>query len=82
MEDLNEVLATLDVLVSFAHVSMHAPTPYIRPKMTNKGLWHSTTKVIRNKERKGKKKKKKGKGKRKRKKREIEKIEKRKKGRI
>lgn len=34
MEALGSVLAHMDVLVSFAYVSVMAPKPYIRPTMT------------------------------------------------
>ncbi|KAI9092089.1 muts domain V-domain-containing protein [Phlyctochytrium arcticum] len=37
LEQLNQLVAHLDVLVSFAHVSMHAPEPYVRPKLTQRG---------------------------------------------
>ncbi|KAF9134450.1 MutS-like protein, partial [Mortierella sp. 14UC] len=37
LEKLNTLVAQLDVLVSFAHVSVHAPTPYVRPHMTAMG---------------------------------------------
>ncbi|KAI8911820.1 DNA mismatch repair protein MutS [Gorgonomyces haynaldii] len=37
-EDLNYTLALLDVLVSFAHVSKHAPTPFVRPKVVQEGM--------------------------------------------
>ncbi|KAJ3144932.1 MutS-like protein [Geranomyces michiganensis] len=37
LELLNQSIAVLDVLVSFAHVSLHAPTPFIRPTLTKKG---------------------------------------------
>lgn len=36
-EALAGTLAHLDVIVSFAHVSMHAPTPYVRPTMHPRG---------------------------------------------
>ncbi|KAJ3300092.1 MutS-like protein [Borealophlyctis nickersoniae] len=37
LELLNQLVAHLDVLVSFAHVSIHAPTPFVRPKLTKRG---------------------------------------------
>ncbi|CAB4489452.1 uncharacterized protein OCT59_011139 [Rhizophagus irregularis] len=37
LETLNGLMAHLDVILSFAHVAVHAPVPYIRPKMYNKG---------------------------------------------
>ncbi len=37
IEKLAGVLAHLDVIVSFAHVSVHAPTSYVRPKMHPRG---------------------------------------------
>ena len=37
LEQLAGVLAHLDVVVSFAHCSVHAPTSYIRPKMHPRG---------------------------------------------
>lgn len=36
-ERLNQIVAHLDVMVSFAHVSIHAPTPFVRPQMFKKG---------------------------------------------
>lgn len=37
LEKLAGVLAHLDVIVSFAHVSVHAPSSYVRPKMHPRG---------------------------------------------
>lgn len=37
MLSLNYVLAQLDVLISFAHASAMAPTPYVRPILTPRG---------------------------------------------
>jgi len=37
MEDMREMLSTLDVILSFAHVSTSAPVPYVRPTMTEAG---------------------------------------------
>ncbi|KAI9787773.1 MAG: MutS-like protein [Geoglossum umbratile] len=37
IEQLAGVLAHLDVIVSFAHVSVHAPAAYVRPKMHPRG---------------------------------------------
>jgi DNA mismatch repair protein MSH2 len=37
IEQLAGVLAHLDVIVSFAHCSVHAPTSYVRPKMHPRG---------------------------------------------
>lgn len=37
LEQLAGVLAHLDVIVSFAHVSVHAPAAYVRPKMHARG---------------------------------------------
>jgi DNA mismatch repair protein MSH2 len=36
-EKLGAILSHLDVIASFAHVSVHAPTPYVRPKMHPRG---------------------------------------------
>ncbi|CZR57482.1 probable DNA mismatch repair protein msh-2 [Phialocephala subalpina] len=37
IEQLAGVLAHLDVIISFAHCSVHAPTSYVRPKMHPRG---------------------------------------------
>lgn len=37
LEKLAGVLSHLDVIVSFAHVSVHAPTSYVRPKVHPRG---------------------------------------------
>ena len=37
LEKLAAVLSHLDVIVSFAHVSVHAPTSYVRPKVHPRG---------------------------------------------
>ena len=35
---LSDIIAYLDVLVSFAQVSADAPTPYVRPQLHLKGV--------------------------------------------
>ncbi|ORZ21889.1 DNA mismatch repair protein MSH2 [Lobosporangium transversale] len=37
LEKLNTLVAQLDVLVSFAHVSVHAPLPFVKPRMSAMG---------------------------------------------
>lgn len=47
LEQLAGVLAHLDVIVSFAHSSMHAPTSYVRPKMHPRGTGSTILKEAR-----------------------------------
>jgi DNA mismatch repair protein MSH2 len=47
IEQLAGVLAHLDVIVSFAHVSVHAPTAYTRPKMHDRGTGDTILKEAR-----------------------------------
>ncbi|EME42400.1 hypothetical protein DOTSEDRAFT_54773 [Dothistroma septosporum NZE10] len=47
IEKLAGVLAHLDVIVSFAHVSVHAPTAYIRPKIHPRGTGSTILKEAR-----------------------------------
>ncbi|KAJ6491405.1 muts domain V-domain-containing protein [Mycena vitilis] len=37
LESLDSVVAHLDVILSFAHVSVNAPEPYVKPKVTQRG---------------------------------------------
>lgn len=46
-EKLAGVLSHLDVIVSFAHVSVHAPTSYVRPKMHPRGEGNTILKEAR-----------------------------------
>ncbi|KAI9680284.1 MAG: MutS-like protein [Bathelium mastoideum] len=46
-EKLAGVLAHLDVIVAFAHVSIHAPTSYVRPKMHPRGTGNTILKEAR-----------------------------------
>ncbi|KAI9697896.1 MAG: MutS-like protein [Bogoriella megaspora] len=46
-EKLAGVLAHLDVIVSFAHVSIHAPTSYVRPTMHPRGTGNTILKEAR-----------------------------------
>jgi DNA mismatch repair protein MSH2 len=47
LEQLAGVLAHLDVIVSFAHASMHAPSGYVRPKMHPRGTGNTILKEAR-----------------------------------
>ncbi|KAF8468885.1 muts domain V-domain-containing protein [Kalaharituber pfeilii] len=47
LEHLAEVVGHLDVIVSFAHVSVHAPSPYVRPKMYPRGIGSTILKEAR-----------------------------------
>ncbi|KAF9889167.1 MutS-like protein [Aspergillus nanangensis] len=47
LEQLAGVLAHLDVIVSFAHASMHAPTGYVRPKIHPRGTGNTVLKEAR-----------------------------------
>ena len=47
IEQLAGVLAHLDVIISFAHVSVHAPSSYVRPKMHPRGEGNTILKEAR-----------------------------------
>ena len=47
LEQLASVLGHLDVIVSFAHVSVHAPTPYVRPTVHPRGTGNTILKEAR-----------------------------------
>ena len=47
IEKLAAVLAHLDVIISLAHVSVHAPTAYVRPKMHPRGQGNTILKEAR-----------------------------------
>lgn len=47
LEKLAGVLSNLDVIVSFAHVSVHAPSSYVRPKMHPRGEGNTILKQAR-----------------------------------
>ncbi|QRV82157.1 DNA mismatch repair protein MutS [Ceratobasidium sp. AG-Ba] len=42
LENLDVIIAHLDVIVSFAHVSANSATPYVKPKVMEKGKSHTT----------------------------------------
>lgn len=46
-EKLAEVIAHMDVIVSFAHVSVHAPSPYVRPTIHPRGTGNTILKEAR-----------------------------------
>jgi DNA mismatch repair protein MSH2 len=46
-ERLGAILAHLDVIVTFAHISVNAPTPYIRPKINPRGTGNTILKEAR-----------------------------------
>jgi DNA mismatch repair protein MSH2 len=46
-EKLASILAHLDVIVSFAHVSVHAPTAYVRPLVHERGTGNTILKESR-----------------------------------
>jgi DNA mismatch repair protein MSH2 len=47
IESLASMIAHLDVIVSFAHLSVHAPTAYVRPKMYARGTGDTILKEAR-----------------------------------
>lgn len=47
MQMLSDVIAQIDALISFAHISANAPIPYVRPKITPKGKGHITLEMAR-----------------------------------
>lgn len=47
LEQLAGIISHLDVIVSFAHVSVHAPTAYVRPKMHARGTGSTILKEAR-----------------------------------
>lgn len=47
LEKLAGILAHLDVIISFAHVSVHAPTSYVRPRVHPRGEGNTILKEAR-----------------------------------
>jgi DNA mismatch repair protein MSH2 len=47
LERLAALISHLDVIISFAHVSVHAPTAYVRPKMHARGTGDTVLKEAR-----------------------------------
>lgn len=47
LEQLAGILAHLDVIVSFSHVSIHSPSGYVRPKMHPRGTGNTVLKESR-----------------------------------
>ena len=47
LEKLAGILAHLDIIISFAHVSVHAPTSYVRPKVHPRGEGNTILKEAR-----------------------------------
>ncbi|KAI6001586.1 DNA mismatch repair protein [Pisolithus orientalis] len=46
LESLDHILAHLDVIVSFAHVSVNAPEPYVKPTVLEKGAVKGESSLI------------------------------------
>ncbi|KZO98513.1 putative DNA mismatch repair protein MSH2 [Calocera viscosa TUFC12733] len=47
LETLDNLIAHLDVILSFAHVSVNAPIPYVKPTMSEKGTGNIVVKEAR-----------------------------------
>ncbi|XP_073259189.1 DNA mismatch repair protein Msh2-like [Porites lutea] len=47
MQMMSDIIAQIDALISFAHVSANAPIPYVRPKITPKGEGHMKLEMAR-----------------------------------